>query len=109
MKPERYVAIGRRVYLRDGGQCRGCGAERSSGGQSLEDHHLVPRRIAPERSLDIDNVMQVCRQCHVAAEWEFRRQYAINPEKAIRNATVKKVSAWLAKRKPKRANQAPCP
>jgi len=53
-------------------------------------HHLIPFHLAPDMELDIENVMQMCRRCHLfvghlnnfrsinptcesdAREWRFR-------------------------------------
>ena len=51
------------VIARDGSRCRGCGRP-VTGGAFVD--HIVSRRKAPERALDLENLRTLCRRCHNA-------------------------------------------
>lgn len=50
----------RTQWIRNHPWCVRCGR------QGEEVHHVVPRAIAPERTLDATNLATLCRSCHHA-------------------------------------------
>jgi len=61
-----WTAVSRR-YREQQPLCESCRAEgRVRLGE--ERHHIVPIRIAPERRLDVDNLLNLCRPCHERLE-----------------------------------------
>jgi len=48
----------RRLHLMHNPMCARCG----SFGEEV--HHVVPRCMAPHRTLDATNLMTLCRECH---------------------------------------------
>jgi endogenous inhibitor of DNA gyrase (YacG/DUF329 family) len=59
-----YKAWRRAVLERDGGRCRWCDDEGVRCYQRLEVHHIIPVASAPERALDADNAITLCRSHH---------------------------------------------
>ena len=50
----------RNRHMRSNPQCAHCGRP------GEEVHHVVPRQVAPERTLDPHNLRTLCRECHHA-------------------------------------------
>jgi hypothetical protein len=48
-----------RINFLRGRSCSGCDSTRE-----LEAHHIVPFHIDPDRELDVDNLIPLCRECH---------------------------------------------
>lgn len=48
----------RRRWLMQHPQCAQCGLA------AEHVHHIVPRHVAPERTLDYSNLMSLCARCH---------------------------------------------
>lgn len=48
----------RRTWLMRNPSCHQCGLP------ATEVHHIVPRHVAPERTLDWSNLMSLCHKCH---------------------------------------------
>ena len=48
-----------RINFLRGRACSGCDSTRE-----LEAHHIVPFHIDPDRELDVDNLIPLCRECH---------------------------------------------
>jgi hypothetical protein len=62
----------RRVFRRDGYQCRLCQSR-----ERLEIHHIDPFSHAPLLVMDIGNVLVLCHQCHKRInhkEMEWRKR-----------------------------------
>ena len=57
----------RRRWLMQHPRCAQCGLP------AEQVHHVVPRHVAPERTLDYSNLMSVCRRCHEAIHGEKPR------------------------------------
>jgi transcription elongation factor Elf1 len=49
------------VRKRDGHRCRRCGTNR----EMLHAHHIKPRAMYPELTLDLENGVTLCKSCHV--------------------------------------------
>ena len=62
--------VRRDVMSRDGGTCLRCGIA-PSGSRALHLHHVESWESAPERRLDPDNLVTLCRSCH---QWAHGRQ-----------------------------------
>ena len=60
-----WKAVRRAVIARDCATCLRCGVV-PSGAKSLHLHHVESWEIAPDRRLDPDNIVTMCRKCH---EW----------------------------------------
>jgi len=56
----RWPAVRRAAIARDGGKCLACGRRRW-----LQVHHRVPVHVAPERELDMGNLLTLCSRCHL--------------------------------------------
>lgn len=54
----------KRVLLRDRGRCRWCFDEGRKRYANLEVHHIIPASACPERVLDVDNGIALCRPHH---------------------------------------------
>jgi 5-methylcytosine-specific restriction endonuclease McrA len=50
----------RTQWIRSNPWCVRCGRP------GEEVHHVVPRQVAPERTLDVTNLATLCRSCHHA-------------------------------------------
>jgi len=55
------------VYIRDKFTCQNCGIKR----KSLDVHHKVPFLLSKDNS--IDNLITLCRSCHMKIEQKWRR------------------------------------
>jgi hypothetical protein len=49
----------RKEFLQSHPDCKACG-----GRHHREAHHLLPYHLYPERELDTDNLIVLCRSCH---------------------------------------------
>lgn len=60
---------------RDNVTCQHCGITQSKAGYTLEIHHKIPVRLFKNRNdaNAIDNLITLCRPCHVRADVEARR------------------------------------
>lgn len=56
----RYDAL-----LLHGGACQCCGATHCGGGPKLHVDHIVPRSVAPDLALDVDNLQVLCEDCNL--------------------------------------------
>lgn len=56
----------RKEYLRGHEECEVCG-KRKGLLRSLEAHHILPFHLFPDKELEIDSLVAVCRSCH----WSF--------------------------------------
>lgn len=54
------------VYGRDGGECQRCGGAIEHQHKNQHHHHLAGWEDFPERRIDPENVVLMCRPCH---EW----------------------------------------
>ena len=52
------------IILRDGCKCRNCSIELINS-RSLEVHHIVSRKEAPELIFDKENCITLCKKCHI--------------------------------------------
>lgn len=56
---KEHLAWKRRIFARDGGTCKYCGATKN-----LNAHHILPYKEYPELAYDIDNGITLCYECH---------------------------------------------
>jgi 5-methylcytosine-specific restriction endonuclease McrA len=52
------------VLERDNYKCQLCGCQDTTANR-LECHHIIPKSVAPEKIKDLDNLIIVCRTCHL--------------------------------------------
>lgn len=50
----------RAVIELDGGKCKLCNSA-----EELHVHHIIPRRMRPDLAYDPDNLITLCRSCHL--------------------------------------------
>jgi hypothetical protein len=62
---ESWDALRESVFERDGRACRNCGVDFDTGSATLEAHFIVTPHHGG--TVDADNVVTLCRQCHVTA------------------------------------------
>ena len=55
------------VKERDGQLCQGCGSVKN-----LHAHHIKPRAMFPDLSLDLNNGITLCKECHVKEHRRLR-------------------------------------
>jgi len=55
-----YKAWRRYVFARDDYQCQLCGAKKVK----IEAHHILPKRKRPDLTLDKNNGITLCKECH---------------------------------------------
>lgn len=59
----------RAIRDRDNHVCQICGVHESELGEKLSVHHIIPHGISD--SHEDDNLVSLCRACHVKAGWHF--------------------------------------
>jgi len=63
---KEYKQLRQKVLIRDNFTCQDC----KSNNKKLDVHHKVPFLDGGENTLD--NLISLCRKCHVKAEWKIR-------------------------------------
>ena len=61
----------RKTRKRDNNTCQCCGTTSKEVGKNLDVHHIIPYRIS--KSNDLENLITLCPNCHIKADWEFRK------------------------------------
>jgi 5-methylcytosine-specific restriction endonuclease McrA len=59
LQTSEWQKVRRKALRRDGWRCKHCGRV-----TTLEVHHVVPVREAPDRAFDLNNLLTLCRRCH---------------------------------------------
>ena len=55
----------RKHYLEAHPNCEACGHSEKQSGQAIEVHHRVPFAADESKELDPDNLISLCRRCHL--------------------------------------------
>ncbi len=81
----------RAAHLRREPLCQACGRSKD-----LEVHHVAPVSQAPERELDAQNMITMCRDCHYtvghACDWRAWRPDVRRLATTLREAEVKRAN-----------------
>lgn len=62
----RWQAVREMVMQRDGYTCQPCLREGRIAVRATDADHIIPRKVAPERTYDLTNIEAICRACHNA-------------------------------------------
>ena len=69
------------VYIRDNFTCQGCGAIFKNDA-SFDIHHIIP--VSRGGKNELDNLILLCKDCHMRLHGKTTRRDTISNEKAIR-------------------------
>lgn len=58
------------VLLRDGNACQDCGSKT----EMLFVHHILMRKYHPDKLMDMDNVVSLCNDCHLARHRKYNHR-----------------------------------
>lgn len=84
LQTPRWKALRQQALRRDHYQCKECGA-----GGRLEVHHVKPVRTHPELVYDLDNLLCLCKSCHVVITRKELGLSAVNPKRQAWTRAVK--------------------
>lgn len=76
----------RKSLERDGYTCQDCGLRDE---EIMQVDHIVPRRVAPERYLDLTNLRSLCPNCHTRKTLRDIEVYGKNRVKSKRSELTK--------------------
>lgn len=63
-KTQEWKDLVKAVYERDGYRCQRCHHHQDHGEHALHAHHIATWSQAPDRRMDLDNLVTLCRACH---------------------------------------------